>query len=641
MLSPGQRKALALALVPAFLSCLYALTSPSRFRVDDEHILAARSQSLALWGQLEHPQVFGNARVRQEAVWGDQATEVEPGLAVVGAGVYRALTSLGLGGGAGWFLINLYLTAATVGVSMIVMLLLGRSVRASLLSGLLLGTGTLLWPYASTFYRDVGAMFWMAVAFLGWAWLSRGQVGGLHKIAWALVLVGVVGGALFKNTALASLPAMMVGGLLLLGQRHSGREWVLVSIALGLGLALVALNLGQGPLARYSLDYYRFLAGHFLEGLQVNVLSWVLGPFLSPSRSLFLFSPVLLLALPGAYLEWRRSRPFTVSAVAFTLFLAVGQALFYRERWAGTFGWGPRFMLPVVPLLMVLASGPVDRLLETGRGRVALACLGLAGAVIQLPATLVPWHVPYGMWEAAGLDPYDPSAAWRVVFYPAFPQLVAMLRGDQWDVLWLRLIRGGVWWAWAVPILAGGMLTGLVGCLYLGWQGDFALPRRSAWFCLLLVSVGWLFPAVALPLAGREDPAFGGGRPALAQAVRWLERHVSAQDGVVVDAYATPAWYHMIAEWEAPVRWHSLPYEIPLPSDDARPCPATVSTELFESLLTGSRLLFYVRGPDLPDALERCEVAWLDARLRLRRIVRFGDLGGVEIRVYSAAGAEP
>ncbi|NIM06965.1 MAG: hypothetical protein GTN65_15415, partial [Armatimonadetes bacterium] len=50
--------------------------------------------------------------------------------------------------------------------------------------------------------------------------------------------------------------------------------------------------------------------------------------------------------------------------IAITGFLALGQALFYREAWAGGFGWGLRFMLPALPGIAVLCAAPVEALLD-------------------------------------------------------------------------------------------------------------------------------------------------------------------------------------------------------------------------------------------------------------------------------------
>jgi hypothetical protein len=77
------------------------------FRVDDEHILAARSQSFALFGNFTQPQVFGNTRVQALIPLGDQATQIEPAQAILGAGLYKLGVAFGFGGGKTLFLLNL------------------------------------------------------------------------------------------------------------------------------------------------------------------------------------------------------------------------------------------------------------------------------------------------------------------------------------------------------------------------------------------------------------------------------------------------------------------------------------------------------------------------------------------------------
>ena len=86
----------------SFLVSLYIITYSGAFRVDDEHILMARAQSLARWGKLENPQVYGNDRVRAlqelEQTSASQATSIEPAQAVLGAGLYRLGLWLGVDG---------------------------------------------------------------------------------------------------------------------------------------------------------------------------------------------------------------------------------------------------------------------------------------------------------------------------------------------------------------------------------------------------------------------------------------------------------------------------------------------------------------------------------------------------------------
>jgi len=80
----------------------------------------------------------------------------------------------------------------------------------------------------------------------------------------------------------------------------------------------------------------------------------------SPSRGLFIFSPIVLVAFAGGLLLWRRhsATPLEqLSAVAIPCYL-VAIALF-PIWWAGT-SFGPRFMTETLPFIFVLTIPFVD-----------------------------------------------------------------------------------------------------------------------------------------------------------------------------------------------------------------------------------------------------------------------------------------
>jgi hypothetical protein len=90
------------------------------------------------------------------------------------------------------------------------------------------------------------------------------------------------------------------------------------------------------------------------------------GLLLSPGKSVFLYAPPLLLAFPGGFALWRRGERTIVLVIA-GLFLS--HLLLYARwgQWPGGGVWGPRFLLPVVAPVMVLAAGlgiltPMQRL---------------------------------------------------------------------------------------------------------------------------------------------------------------------------------------------------------------------------------------------------------------------------------------
>jgi len=139
------------ALLAGLLCCVYLISYTGAFRVDDEHILAARAQSLALRGRAEEPQVYGNSRARALVTMGDQATQVEPLQTVLGAALYRLGRVAGLGGAQSLLTLNLYLTALTGAVVFLTVVALGLGRRVGIWCALLFGLATMAWPYASTF----------------------------------------------------------------------------------------------------------------------------------------------------------------------------------------------------------------------------------------------------------------------------------------------------------------------------------------------------------------------------------------------------------------------------------------------------------------------------------------------------------
>jgi hypothetical protein len=110
---------------------------------------------------------------------------------------------------------------------------------------------------------------------------------------------------------------------------------------------------------------------------------------LSPARGLFVTSPVLLLALPGARsllggrLAWE-ARLCAGAAGAFVLLVAS------FSGWHGGSCAGPRYLLPVFPFLFLLAAAALGRFPRTFR------VLGVAGVVANLAITTVGNELGYG-----------------------------------------------------------------------------------------------------------------------------------------------------------------------------------------------------------------------------------------------------
>jgi hypothetical protein len=197
-----------------------------------------------------------------------------------------------------------------------------------------------------------------------------------------------------------------------------GAVMALPAAALGLlAVAVMAVYTGETPVL------YRNITERLREDwLTLPLWTGLRGLLFSPGKSLFLYSPWLLLAVPGSVLLWRRHGRW---AFVFTVFPAVVVVLYGMKLvWHGG-GWGPRYLVPIVPLLAVAAAPVVERLLGGGRtGRAALAGLAAVSVAVQL--------------LGVAKDPEQYPTLVRQHVVPALPELGSRLGGrDYW------LARGG------------------------------------------------------------------------------------------------------------------------------------------------------------------------------------------------------
>ncbi len=132
-------------------------------------------------------------------------------------------------------------------------------------------------------------------------------------------------------------------------------------------------NLSNSALANYAPFNAPFLTGF-------------LGQLFNLQTGLIWYAAPLLVSLVGFRSLYRSQRPAAITAAA-SLLLPL---LFYAKfsNWAGEISWGPRFLLPALPLLAV-ASVPVwQQYFESGRFRLLLFVTLVAGVAVQLCGVL-------------------------------------------------------------------------------------------------------------------------------------------------------------------------------------------------------------------------------------------------------------
>jgi hypothetical protein len=146
-----------------------------------------------------------------------------------------------------------------------------------------------------------------------------------------------------------------------------------------------------GQLAVIAYNYYRFgsvLEYGYLHGSwDANLLVGLYGLLLSPGKGLFVYAPILLIAALG----WVHSRPGDqrMLVLGITMVFLIPHALY--SNWSGGGGWGPRFLLPILPFLMMLMPRGMSVLSRRSWTQIAGSLILAASLLIQLLSISANW----------------------------------------------------------------------------------------------------------------------------------------------------------------------------------------------------------------------------------------------------------
>jgi hypothetical protein len=105
----------------------------------------------------------------------------------------------------------------------------------------------------------------------------------------------------------------------------------------------------------------------------------------APGRSLWLYSPVLLLSIAGVWqLIKEKNWRMVAAPAALMIVLSAAYGVAHLSSWWGSWGWGPRYMLPLMPVLMLCWMLPALPRLKPGWPRIGAGVLFVVGAGLQV-----------------------------------------------------------------------------------------------------------------------------------------------------------------------------------------------------------------------------------------------------------------
>ncbi|MGE5235494.1 MAG: hypothetical protein ACM3O7_03980 [Acidobacteriota bacterium] len=185
-------------------------------------------------------------------------------------------------------------------------------------------------------------------------------------------------GLLLGWAAISEYPVVLPGAVVALAVLPRLRARRVVALVIGGAVPLLALALYDvacfGSAFSLSTGHeasgaFAAVAGHGLFGVSWPTPTGLVGQLTSPARGLLVWSP-LLLAAPLAWGQTRsgsnRTAAVRIGTVASLILWVV---LAGYPNWHG--GWfpGPRYLLPVLPLLFVAVAAGVERVLARPAGR--------------------------------------------------------------------------------------------------------------------------------------------------------------------------------------------------------------------------------------------------------------------------------
>ncbi len=263
---------------------------------------------------------------------------------------------------------------------------LGYSEQVSIVIAIIYGLGTMAWPYAKYDFAEP----LVTTLLLTTVWLIL-----VFDFTNRRRYVFLAGSAIFaavltKYVSVIAIPVFLLAILLREGRKHgwfagfrSSLQLQMILLAPFL-LIVPAVLLVAGLVFDFRLLYERELLGGLQRGWLELPFGLGLGGLLTSwGKGVLWYNPILLLTVP--VIPWFIRRHGWRSA--FFIAIPIVYVLLYSRKqvWYGGNAWGPRYLVPTLPFLVVLGAPLIEHMFSCSRRRLLKVVLALTVAISVVP----------------------------------------------------------------------------------------------------------------------------------------------------------------------------------------------------------------------------------------------------------------
>jgi hypothetical protein len=339
-------------------------------------------------------------------------------------------------------------TSLSVSVLFLICRSFGISLKNSVFIAFIYGFGTMAWAYSQTSLSSHTMTFF---ALFGFYFLKNWNTNNSPKY---LILSGISFGLAFLTRPDAIL--FMVPIFFFILYLVKSRKQKIKSF-LGFIIPTFSAYGIHHLIGIIRTGYTTSLAANTVNKLSINstsnpVLMNIFGLLFSPGVGLFIFSPVLVTVFIGFFDFYKKNKFECILLIGFmSMFLYVFGS---ETNWHGLVGWGPRYLLPIIPFLLIPISFSLEK-----RGitfKFLLIILGGLGFFINLVYLLqdVSWFVwgffgsdSNGLYSLARRDDgtvfplwLNPLVIWSFEYNQLTQSIMWMFNKLQIDLFLLKLL---------------------------------------------------------------------------------------------------------------------------------------------------------------------------------------------------------